>query len=125
MVRRIFRWVLALLMVGQGINHFIGTEVMVRMMPDYLPAPRMLVFASGVAEIMLGLMVLPVKTRRLAGWGILALLVAVFPANLQMALHPEQWPTIPAYALYLRLPFQLVFGYWAYATCLKSATTTR
>ncbi|MEX1368309.1 MAG: DoxX family membrane protein, partial [Nannocystaceae bacterium] len=87
-----FRWLLGIAFVLQGINHFITTDVMVRMMPEVLPAPRLLVQLSGVAEIVLGLMVFPARTRRLAGWGLVLLLLAVFPANLQMALHPEDWP---------------------------------
>lgn len=119
MVRRVLRWLLVVLLVAQGINHFIATDLMVRMIPAYLPAARTLVLLSGVAEVLLGLMMISPKSRRLAGWGTLALLVAVFPANLQMALHPEQWPSIPAISLYLRLPGQLIFAYWAYGTCIQ------
>lgn len=110
---------LGFLLVGQGINHFIATDLMVRMMPAALPAHRELVWLSGVAEIALGVLALRPQTRVLAGWGILALLVAVFPANLNMALEADQWSNdVSAWALWGRLPFQLVFGWWAWATCI-------
>lgn len=112
-----FRWLLGIAFVLQGINHFMTTDVMVRMMPEVLPAPRLLVWLSGVAEIVLGLLVFPAQTRRLAGWGLVLLLLAVFPANVHMALHPEDWPLPPA-ALWARLPLQLVLLYWVWATCI-------
>ena len=109
---------LGVVLVGQGINHFIVTDVMVRMMPAALPAHRELVWLSGIAEIALGLLALRPRTRVLAGWGILALLVAVFPANINMALQAEQWPEVSAWVLWARLPFQMGFAWWAWATCI-------
>lgn len=116
--RVVFRWLLAIALIAQGVNHFIADEIMARMIPAYLPAPYMMVWLSGVAEVFLGVMLLVPKLRVLAGWGIIALLIAVFPANLQMALHPEQWPDIPSGVLWARLPFQLLFIYWAWAVAL-------
>ncbi len=117
-IRKGLRWLLGVALVLQGINHFISDEFMVRMIPEYLPAPRLLVHLSGAAEVLLGALVLVPRTQRLAGWGIVALLLAVFPANLQMALHPEQWPEIPEAALWARLPLQLVFFYWVWACAI-------
>lgn len=94
------------------------TDLMVRMMPAALPAHRELVWLSGIAELALGLLTLRPQARVLAGWGILALLVAVFPANVNMALEPDKWPEIPSWGLWARLPFQVVFGGWAWATCI-------
>lgn len=122
-LQKILRWALAAMLVGQGINHFVSVDFFMRMMPAYLPAPEALIYLSGVAEVALGVMVMVPTTRRLAGWGIFALLIAVFPANVQMALHPEQWPELPEFALYLRLPLQLVFAYWGYAACLRGRDT--
>jgi uncharacterized membrane protein len=102
----------------QGINHFVVDEIMVRMMPSWLPAHLELVWLSGVAEIALGIGVLWPRTRRIAGWGLLALLVAVYPANWTMALEPEAWPMVPPWVLWARLPLQFVFAYWVWATCL-------
>jgi uncharacterized membrane protein len=83
---------------------------------SYVPPPfarwrREIVVASGVAEIAGGVAVLPDQTRRLARWGLLALLVAVYPANIRMALRSKDFPQIPPPALWARLPFQFVFGW--------------
>ena len=75
-------------------------------MPDYLPAHRELVYASGVAEMAGGAGVLSERTRKPAGWWLIATLIAVFPANLNMALHPDRYARIPPAALWARLPFQ-------------------
>ncbi len=105
----------ALLYVGAGINHFRHPETYLRIMPHGLPAPALLVQTSGLAEIGLGLLLLPRATRRFAAWGLVALLLAVFPANVQMALnwhrtaHPLEW------VAWLRLPLQLPLLLWAYS----------
>lgn len=98
--------------IAAGINHFVMPRAYEAIMPDYLPVHRELVAASGVAEIAGGAALLHPRTRRLGAWWLLATLVAVFPANLHMALHPERYPKIPRAALYARLPFQLVFAAW-------------
>jgi uncharacterized membrane protein len=96
-----------------GTMHFVRPRQYVAIMPDYLPAHRELVYASGVAEIAGGLGALPKRTRRAAGWWLVATLVAVFPANLHMALHPERYRAIPRALLYARLPVQGLFIAWA------------
>jgi uncharacterized membrane protein len=116
---RVLRAALVVGMVGQGINHFVNDHLFVRMMPGYLPWHLELVWWSGIAEIVLGLAVIPQRTRRIAGWGLLALLVAVFPANLEMALHPDRWPELPELALWLRLPFQPLLLWWVWVVCLR------
>jgi uncharacterized membrane protein len=73
------------------------------------------VLASGVAEAVGGAGLLLPRTRRAAGWWLLATLAAVFPANLHMAVHPERYAKIPRWALLARLPFQLVFAAWVTA----------
>jgi uncharacterized membrane protein len=93
--------------------HFIRPREYRAIMPDYLPAHRELVAASGVAEIAGGLGVLHPRTRRLAGWWLVATLIAVFPANVHMALHPERHKRIPRALLYARLPVQGLFIAWA------------
>jgi uncharacterized membrane protein len=72
------------------------------------------VYLSGVLEVLGGLAVLVPGIRGLAGWGLIFLLVAVYPANVHMALHPELFPSMSTFALYARLPLQLVFIAWAY-----------
>ena len=102
--------------VFAGIMHFVIPRTYEAIVPDYLPAKRELVYASGVAEIAGGLGVMNARTCRGASWWSVATLIAVFPANLHMALHPERYK-VPGgrAALYLRLPVQLVFIAWALA----------
>jgi uncharacterized membrane protein len=85
------------------------------MVPEILPAPLLLVQISGIAEIAGGLGLLFPATRRLAAWGLIALLIAVFPANINMAVNhlPLGSHTIPQWALWARLPAQLVLVWWA------------
>lgn len=111
---KIGRILMGSLYVVAGIGHFVITRAYVRVMPDYLPAHRELVLISGVAEIAGGLGVLIPATRRPAAWGIVVLLVAVMPANLWMAQHPELTPGVPVWALWLRVPLQLPLNWWAW-----------
>lgn len=97
-----------------GANHFVHPDGYVAIMPPDLPAHLELVYISGVFEMLGGLGVLFSHTRKLAAWGLIALLIAISPANVHMALHPEQFPDIPAWVLYARLPFQLVFIAWVW-----------
>ena len=110
-------WVLAAAMVGIGVLHFVRPKPFVRIVPKYLPAPLALVYISGLFEILGGIGLLIPETRTWAAWGLIALYVAVFPANVYMltdnvSLDPRK--PIPRWALWLRLPFQLVFIAWAY-----------
>ena len=105
--------------IAAGINHFVHPAVYIRIVPPWLPAPALLVQVSGICEILGGIGVLLPKTRRLSGIGLVALLVAVFPANVQMALHPQSYADIATpLALYIRLPLQLVLIAWVWWTCL-------
>ena len=114
MLKSTFRVVLALFFVGGGVNHFVRTGFYLRMMPLYVPFHLAIVQASGVAEIGLGILLLIPATTAVAAWGLIALLVAVFPANLQMALHPETFPEFSSRALWLRLPLQGAMIAWAW-----------
>ncbi len=104
------RWLAAVLFVLAGLNHFRSPEVYRQIVPPMFPRPDLLVLISGICEIVgaLGLLVRPL--RRAAGWGLIALLVAVFPANIYMALRPDALPAwqIPQWLLWARLPLQLV-----------------
>ena len=113
--RSILRWTLTIFMVVAGANHFVSPEPYVGMMPAYLPAPWTLVYVSGVAEILGGVGLIVPATRRLAAWGLIALFVAIFPANLHMAIHhlPLGSHPVPEWALWARLPLQLVLIAWA------------
>ena len=100
--------------IAVGVSHFVNPAFFIAIMPPYVPWHRELVLLSGVAEAALGVLVLPARTRRLATWGLIALLVAVFPANVHMALNPELFATIPSWLLWARLPLQGVMGWWVY-----------
>lgn len=115
-MKRALRWLLTVGMVGAGLNHFIAADTYVAMMPSALPAHRALVYLSGIAEIAGGLGLILPATRRWAAWGLVALLVAVFPANVNMAIHhlPLGERVVPAWALWARLPLQLVLIAWAW-----------
>ena len=92
-----------------GIGHFVNAEFFMAIMPAYLPYHYELVIISGVFEI-LGAIALQIpKTRLIGAYGLIALCVAVFPANINMALNPEQFADIPVVALYIRLPLQVLF----------------
>jgi len=116
MVKTVLRWILAVLMVAAGVNHFISPAPYVAMMPAVLPAPLALVYISGIAEIAGGIGLIPRATRKLAAWGLIALFVAVFPANLNMAINelPLGTQSVPTWALWARLPLQIVLIVWAY-----------
>ena len=105
------------LFVTTGILHFLKPRWYEAIMPDWLPAHRELVYASGVAEVVSGAALLHPRTRRAGGTLSVATLVAVFPANLHMALHPERYRAIPGGrpALLARLPLQLALIAWARA----------
>jgi uncharacterized membrane protein len=98
-------------MTATGLAHLVIPAPFIRVMPDYLPAHAALVFLSGVAEIAGGIGLLIPKLRQTAGRGLVILLVAVFPANIDMALHPPAG--IPVWALWLRLPLQIPLILWA------------
>lgn len=120
LVRRIVLVVLAIFFIAAGINHFVHPGVYVRIVPPWLPAPALLVQVSGTCEILGGIGVLIPSTRRFACAGLIALLVAVFPANVQMALHPERYADLgTAAAFYVRLPVQLLLIAWVWWSCGK------
>ncbi len=100
--------------IGAGANHFINPDFYMRMMPAYLPWHSGLVMLSGVAEIALGALLLIPRFQVMAAWGLIALLIAVFPANVNMTMHPELYPTIAQTALWIRLPIQGLLIAWAY-----------
>ena len=122
-LRLVFCWLAALFFVVAGANHFRQPEIYLGMMPPALPWPEALNYISGAAEILGGLGLLLVCTRRLAAWGLLALLVAVFPANLHVALQGKMPGfDVSPLTLWLRLPFQFVFMAWVWWVGLKSET---
>ena len=114
LLKRFLKFVLALGFVLAGINHFLNPAFYLRMMPPVLPAPLFLIYLSGVLEIALGVLLVVPKCTRPAAFGLIALLIAVFPANVYMALNTEVFPEYKPSLLYLRLPAQLVLIAWAF-----------
>ena len=114
LARKVALLALSAFFVAAGTNHFVNPDFYVAIVPPYLPAHLELVYASGVFEILGGIGVLVPSVRALAGWGLVLLLAAVFPANLHMALHPELFSDLSTFALYARLPFQVLLVAWAY-----------
>jgi len=114
-LKAVLRVFLAVVMLTAGIGHFVRPDGFAQIVPDYLPWPYELVYISGVFEILGGLGLLISKTRRAAAWGLIALYIAVFPANIHMALHELPFMgTVHPIGNWVRLPFQLVFIAWAY-----------
>lgn len=115
------RVALALFFIVAGTAHFISPAPYLAIVPTYLPWPAAMVVASGVAEILGGVGVCFRSTRRAAGWWLTALLIAVFPANIHaistgMVIGGH---ALPAWLLWARLPFQLLFIAWVYRVCLR------
>ena len=108
------RFIMAALYILAGSLHFVVTPTYTAIVPDYLPAHRTLVYISGAAEILGGIGLLISATQTAAAWGIIALLIAVFPANLTMITDHARFPAIPLWAAWLRLPLQLPLIYWAW-----------
>ena len=106
-----------------GVMHFVKPGMYVRIMPPWLPAPMALVLISGVFEIMGGLGVLHPATRWLAGWGLIALLIAVYPANIQMLLnaYAGNASTLWKAALWARLPLQIALIWWVHRSAVRAS----
>lgn len=107
-------YLMSLMYFAAGLYHFINPKMYLRIMPSYLPFHLPLVYISGAAEIIISMLLIPEATRSLGAWLTIALLIAVFPANIQMAVnfwqkqHPGLWMAI------VRLPLQIVLIYWAW-----------
>lgn len=97
---------MAVFFLAAGANHFLSPTFYMGLMPSYLPWHLGLIYVSGIAEMALGLAVVIPRWRKVAGWGLVALLVAVFPANIYAALHGFR--SVPIWILWARLPLQFV-----------------
>jgi uncharacterized membrane protein len=118
------RLLAAIFFVAAGINHFIHPDFYREIVPPALPAPGLLVAISGAAEIAGGLGLLIAPLRKAAAWGLIVLLVAVFPANMYMAFYPDSIPGLHfSHTLsWLRLPLQGVFMAWVWFAGAGRAT---
>ena len=116
-VKRILLWVMAIAYIFAGYNHLANPAFYLAIMPPDLPNPEWLNVISGLAEIVLGVFLLEPRTRIYAAWGIIALLIAVFPANMYVATQnvgAEGPGSGAGSANFIRLPFQVVFLVWAW-----------
>ncbi|WP_136667117.1 DoxX family membrane protein [Flavobacterium sp. H122] len=107
-------YVMAFLYILAGFNHFRNPKMYIRIIPSYLPNPNLVNKLSGLAEIILGIGLLIPSVTKFSAWGIILLLIAIFPANLNMYLNEKAGFGLPKWVLLLRLPIQLVLIYWAY-----------
>jgi uncharacterized membrane protein len=115
-MKTICRLLLALFMVFAGAMHFVNPEAYIKIMPPFIPFHEAMVFISGLFEIIGGIGLLFKKTQRIAAWGLVAIFIAVFPANIHMAVNNISIGEIPSnpVLLWLRLPVQIIFITWAW-----------
>lgn len=116
---------MSLLYIVAGINHFLHPLFYEQIIPAFIPWHRPVIFITGIIDILLGILLIPLSTRRPAAWGIIILLIAIFPANINMMLNyyneqdPALWVTI------LRLPLQIILIWWAYSFTKPPAKTEK
>lgn len=120
--KRISLWILAAIFVIAGMLHFVAPDSYTRIVPKWLPAARLLVYVSAAFEVLGGAGLLVPPVRRAAGWGLIALLVAVFPANIQMLQMARVAGTsgLGQLLLWLRLPLQPLLMWWVYRSAVAS-----
>lgn len=112
-----------MLFILAGALHFVRPRMYEAIVPPYLPNAHALVVTSGAFEILGGIGVLIPATRGAAGWGLIALLIAVFPANLYMVSDGARFRSVaPAWALWARLPLQVLLIWWVYRACIAGKT---
>jgi len=107
-------YLMALLYILAGINHFRKPGMYIRIIPPAFKNPKLINNLSGAAEIILGILLILPATKTFAAWGIIALMIAVFPANIYMFLNKKAGFGLPLWILFVRLPLQIVLIYWAY-----------
>ncbi|HEV2087466.1 MAG TPA: hypothetical protein VGR21_04045 [Cryptosporangiaceae bacterium] len=113
-------WLLAALLAGAGVLHFVAPQPYLRIIPKALPEPELLVAASGVVELACAGLVAHPRTRRLGGWAAAALFVVVFPANVQMALDAGRGPAWYQAVAWARLPLQVPLVWWGVAVARQA-----
>ena len=105
---------MGVLLVLAGMNHFRKPKLYERIMPPYIPAHSTMVMLSGVAEMVLGFMLMNKNSQEMAAWGIIALLIAFIPVHIYMLQDKKASMKLPKWALIVRFPLQLGLIYWAY-----------
>lgn len=110
----ISKYAFAALLIGAGIMHFIQAKFFLKIVPKYLPAPKTLVLLSGISEIICGILLVIPQTQNLGSYLTIALLIAVFPANIEMARLYYVKKKKGLWITLLRLPLQILLIWWAY-----------
>ena len=123
-VRRSYSSILSLILLSAffitiGVDHFRNPDFYLSIMPQQWSLKLEAVYISGFFEILGGVCVIFHKLRKLAGWGLIALLIAVYPANIHMAVNYHLFPDISQAMLYFRLLLQFFFAYWVYRTTIS------
>ncbi len=113
LLKVVSKYLLAVFMIMAGLMHFIAPEFFLKIMPPYLPLHLPLVLLSGLCEMMLGILLIIPRFSHRAAWGIVGLLIAVFPANIYLFQNQDILPA-PALIHFLRLPLQGALILWAY-----------
>ena len=108
------QYLMGVLLVLAGVNHFRKPKLYERIMPPYIPAHSTMVMLSGVAEMVLGFMLMNKNSQEMAAWGIIALLIAFIPVHIYMMQDKKASMKLPKWALIVRFPLQLGLIYWAY-----------
>ena len=108
-------YLMAALYVFAGLMHFIRPKIYLRVMPNYLPAPKFLVLLSGVFEILLGIGLCFRETKDLAIYGIIAMLLVFLLVHFYMLKGEKESAGFPKWLLVMRIPLQFLLMYWAYA----------
>jgi uncharacterized membrane protein len=123
------RWFMGVCYVAAGVAHFALTRNYEAVVPGWIPAHREMVLLSGVFEVLGGMgVMLPDRfagTRRAAAWGIVCLLIAVWPVHFWMLQHPELYPRVSRWALWVRLPLQIPLILWAWTYTRRRLDTGR
>ncbi len=107
-------YILSLIFITAGIFHFIKPKAFMRIMPLYIPNHKLMVYLSGVFEILSGLGILFTKTKGIAIWVIIIMLILFFPVHIHMIINKKAGLNLPKLVLYSRLVLQFVIIYWAY-----------
>ncbi len=122
-VKPILKYLLAVFFVVAGLNHFTNPNFYLKIMPPYLPWHLPLIYLSGLFEVALGILLLIPHFTHIAAWGLIALLIAVFPANIHMAVNHGLFPEYRATTLWLRLPLQVVLMALLYLVRISCSST--
>ncbi len=111
---QVLLWLMCLLYIVAGVNHFVNAQWYIKIIPLGIPYPESINYLIGACEIMFALLLIPASTRAVSAWLIIALLVAVFPANIQMSLNYWKSNNPNFYLTLLRLPIQFLLIWWAW-----------